>query len=281
MDKKRDRGVALFLSVLLHSLLALFPWQEKPRPLMVSSIPASPISPARPVSVVDASQLPTLPAPKSQPLPAVPSRPPASDPPPETNDTPTSEPASKAAPRANLPSDAPIPETSNSPVDKPVSEITPDSDTVPAATPSPVPSTPTSVMPGDEAQTVADWENLVGYFKDQDEGFEDTPLLDIFTLFGESGQVNQFFDENNQPKLVVSSYYLFPTQTPEQVLQTVVIPEITNNTGFDLQPQENFSAGRAYQLLQGEMLRYLIIVRLNEGSGSILMLSESLSGLES
>ncbi|MBT9317803.1 hypothetical protein [Leptothoe spongobia] len=58
------------------------------------------------------------------------------------------------------------------------------------------------------------------------------------------------------------------------------MPELISNTGFDPQPQENFPAGLAYQLLQGEMLRYLIIVRLNEGSGSVLLLSESLPGLE-
>ncbi len=313
MATKSDR-VALFISVLLHSLLALLPWQEKPRPLAESSTPT--IS----IPVVDASQLSTPPASESQPTPAAPSSPPtpavpsspptpavpSSPPTPavplsppvaiavdqpadlapgdsitETSDSSIDEPAPEAAPYADLTPEAPITETSDSPIDEPAPEVAPYSDTVPAATPSAVPSTPTSVTPTDEAKIAADWENLVGHLKDQDEGFEKTPLLEIFNLFGESeDQVNQFFDENGQPKLDVSSFYLFLTRTPEQVLQTVVMPELTSNKGFDLQPQENFPAGLAYQLLQGEMLRYLIIVRLSEGNGSVLMLSESLPGLE-
>ncbi|MEM9905612.1 MAG: hypothetical protein AAF921_11375 [Cyanobacteria bacterium P01_D01_bin.44] len=270
MDKKRDRGVMLFISVLLHGLLALLPWQEKSRPLAVSSTPTSPIS------IVDASQLPTLPASESQPAlssqpaPAVPVSPPA-DPPwtadaliPETSDGPESAP--ETAPDADWTADALIPGTSDGP--EPAPEAAPDSD-------------PTPVTPADEeAKIAADLEQFVGYLKDQDKGFGFT-LFEIFDLFGESEeQVNQFFDENNQPKLDVSSFYHFPEQTPEQVLQTVVMPELTSNTGFDPQPQENVSAGLTYQLLQGEMLRYLIIVRLREGEGSVLMLSESLAGLE-
>ncbi|MEO1403052.1 MAG: hypothetical protein AAFV72_17635 [Cyanobacteria bacterium J06635_1] len=274
MDKKRDRGVMLFISVLLHGLLALLPWQEpwqkKSRSLAVSLTPVSPIS------IVDASQLPTLPAsesqpaPSSPPAPAVPVSPPA-DPPwaadapiPETSDG--AEPAPEAAPDAGWTADASIPETSDGA--EPAPEAAPDSD-------------PTSVTPADEeAKIAADLEQFVGYLKDQDKGFGFT-LFEIFDLFGESEeQVNQFFDENNQPKLDVSSFYHFPEQTPEQVLQTVVMPELTSNTGFDPQPQENVSAGLAYQLLQGEMLHYLIIVRLREGEGSVLMLSESLPGLE-
>ena len=219
--------------------------------------------------VVDASQMPISPASESQTLPAVPSSSSASAAPlPSPVDPPPA-----------LPTDAPIPETSNSPINESAPEAAPDNN-VPAVTTLPAgPATPASVTPADEAQIEADWENLVGHLEDQDEGFADTPLLDIFTLFGESGQVNQFFDENNQPKLDVHSYYLFPTQTPEQVLQTVIMPELTSNTGFDLQPQDNFPVGQAYQLLQGEMLRYLIIVHLNDGSGSVLLLSESLPGL--
>jgi|GEM_PF-6655806 len=296
MDKKSDRGVALFISVLLHSLLLLFPWQEKPRPLPVSSTPTSSIS------VVEASQLPTLPASESQPLSAVPSSPPPTpavplsppvaipvdppadltpdDPITETSDSPIDEPAPEAAPYADLTPDDPITETSDSPIDEPAPEAAPYSDSVPAATPSAVPSTPTSVTPTDEAKIAADWENLVGHLQRQNEGFESFTLLDIFNFFGEPEQANQFFDENNQPKLDVSSFYHFPEQTPEQVLQTVVMPELTSNTGFELQPRENFPAGLVYQLLQGEMLRYLIIVRLNERSGSVLMLSDSLPGLE-
>jgi len=253
MDKRSDRGVALFISVLLHSLFVLLPWQETSPPLAVSSPPTPPTSP---ISIVDASQIPTLPA-ESQPLPTVPSSPPALDAPiTETNDSPIEEPA------------------------PPAPEVVPYSDPVPETTPPVVPSTPNSVTPADAAKIAADWEHLVGYLEEQDDGLEFYDLLGIFSTFGKPGQVNQFFDENNQPKLDVFSFYHFTKQTPEQVLQAVVKPEITSNTGFEHQLQEDFSAGQAYQLSQGEMLRYLIIVRLNEGSGSVLILSHSLPGLE-
>ena len=269
MDKKRNRGVMLFISVLFHSLLALLPWQEKSRPLAVSSTPTSLIPPVGPISVVDASQLPTLsepeppPAPFSPPVPAAPI--------PEARDSPAPEVVPEAdwtaealIPEANSP-EALIPEA-NSP--EPASGAAPNSD-------------PTPVTSADDgAKIAADLEHLVGYLKAQDRGFGFT-LFQILDNFGETGQVNQFFYDENQPKLDVSSPYHFPEQTPEQVLQTVVIPELTSNTGFDPQLQENISVGLVYQLLQGEMLRYLIIVRLREGEGSVLLLSESLAGLES
>ncbi|ESA35756.1 hypothetical protein N836_10480 [Leptolyngbya sp. Heron Island J] len=272
MDKKRNRGVTLFISVLLHSLLALLPWQEKSRPLVVSSTPTGPIS------IVDASQLPTLStsesqlSPPSPPSPAVPRSPPADSPwaadapLPETSDSP--EPAPEVVPDVDSPwaADAPLPETSDSP--EPALDAAPNNNS-------------TSVTSAEEeAKIAADWEHLVNYLQGQNEGLEKSDPLQIFNLFGEPGQVNQFFDENSQPKFDDSSFSHFLTQTPEQVWQTVVMPELMSTTDFDLQLQENFSAGLAYQLLQGEMVRYLIIVKLSEGNGSVLMISESLPELD-
>ena len=299
MDKKSDRGVALFLSILLHSVLAFFPLQEKPRPSAVSSTPI----PISSISLVDASQLPTLRASESQPTPAdwTPDDPiaetsdrPIDEPAPEatpdadltldepiaeTSDRPIDEPAPEAYPDTDLTPDAPSNKTRDRPIDKPAPKATPDPDPAPAPKPSPVPSTPTPVTPPDEAQIAADWKNLVGNLKDQDEGLGFT-LFEIFDYFGEPGQVNRFFDENKQRKLDVSSFSHFPEQTPEQVFRDVVMPELTSNTGFAPQPQKNFSAGLAYRLLQGEMPRYLIVVKLREGEGSVLLLSESLPELE-
>ena len=274
MDKKSDRGVALFLSILLHSVLALFPLEEKPRPSAVSSTP-TPI-PISSISLVDASQLPTLRASESQPTLAdlTPDYPIT-----ETRDLPIDEPMPEATPYADWTRDDSITQTSDRPIDKPAPKATPEPEPVPVAKPAAVPSTPTPVTPTDEVKIAADWKNLVGNLKDQDEGLGFT-LFEIFDYFGEPGQVNRFFDENKQRKLDVSSFSHFPEQTPEQVFRDVVMPELTSNTGFDLQPQKNFPAGLAYQLLQGEMLRYLIVVRLNERSGSVLMLSESLPELE-
>ena len=298
MYKKSDR-IALFISVLLHSLLVFFPWKETPRPSTVSSTPTDSISvvelptlpavPSRPPAPVPPPSPPVPVPPPSPPVPVVPPSPlvatpavPPADLPPEapsteTSDRPTEKPAPETDPEIDLPPETPNTETNEGPID-PVLEVDSDTNLLPED-----PSTETNDSPIDEAKIAADWENWVSHLQrqNQEQGFESLPLLDVFNFFGEPEQVNQFFDENNQPKLDVSSFYLFPEQTPEQVLQTVVIPELTSNTGFDLQPQENVSAGLAYQLSQGEMRRYFIIVRLNERSGSVLMLSNSLLGLES
>ena len=294
MDKKSDR-IALFISVLLHSLLVFLPRQEEPLPLAESSPPTDSIP------VVE---LPPLPASEFQPLPAIPSNPPAPtapSSPPAPVVLPSPPVATPADPLSDLPSDDSIPETNDPPIEKSAPEPDPDADLsledpTPEPSDSPIEETETKTAPDanlppedpipetsdssiNETKITADWDHLVGYLEDQDAGFGFT-LFEIFDFFGETGQTNQFFDENHQPKLDVSSFSHFPAQTPEQV-QTKVIPELTNNTDFALQLQENVTAGQVYQLLHGEMLRYLIIVRLRDGEGSVLMLSDSLQGLES
>lgn len=268
MDKQRSRGALLFISVLMHGLLALLPWQEKSRPLAVSS------PPTKPISIVDASQLPTLPA--SEPQPAL-SSPPAAVPDlpqiPEdpVPDVPIDDPG--PIPEAALTPGAPIPEASDGSIGEPAPDRVPD--TAPSANPNPVTSAE------EDARIAAEWEQLVGYLGDQDEGFG-FKLSEVFQNFGTSIQINQFNqffkDEDGNSEIQVFGFSHFPSRTPDQVLQTVVMPELENNTGFDRQSEESFSAGQAYQLLQG---RYLIIVKLRDGEGSVLILSESLPGLES
>ncbi|MEM9219634.1 MAG: hypothetical protein AAGD25_35550 [Cyanobacteria bacterium P01_F01_bin.150] len=312
MDKKSDR-TTLFISVLLHVLLVFFPRKETPLPPTVSSAPTASISVVELPTSPELESQPLPAVPPNPPAPAVQANPPAAtvDPPadlppedstpemndspidepvpetgpdenlrpedsiPETNDGPIDEPVPKTIPDEDLPPEDPSTETSDSPIDEPASEVTPDEDLPPED-----PNAETSNSSIEEAKIAADWENLVGYLEGQDEGFGFT-LLEIFDNFGETGQANQFFDENRQPKLDVSSFFHFPGQTPDQVLQTVVRPKLINNTGFALQSQENVAGKLTYQLSQGEMLRYMIIVRLREGEGSVLMLSNSLLGLES
>ncbi|MFK8184245.1 MAG: hypothetical protein AB8B99_12800 [Phormidesmis sp.] len=137
---------------------------------------------------------------------------------------------------------------------------------------------------GDEAEDndaaiSAAWGSFIGYLQTQSGGFEGMSLLDIFSLFGEPNQVSDFFDENDQPKLDVSSYHLFPEQTPEAVVDAIIKPKLSNQSDFKLQPLKNLSPGLTYQILQGEAFRYLTIVRLNEDSGSVLIMSNSLPTL--
>ena len=269
-----------------------------PVPVVPSAPPAPVIPPASPAPVVPPA-----------PLIATPEAPPADLLPPdipntETSDSPTEEPAPEVAPDIDLPSEEFSPETSNSSINQPEPETDLDADLPPedpspetrdspieepvteavsdAGLPPEEPSTETVDSSIDDAKIAAEWENLVGYLQVQNQGFVYyDKLFDLFHTFGEPEQLNQFFDEEKDLKFDVSSFYHFPHQTPEQVFQIVVIPQISGNTGFDLQPQENIAVGLAYQLSQGAMLRYLIIVQLNEGSGSVLMLSDSLLGLES
>ncbi|MEM6255726.1 MAG: hypothetical protein AAF821_22665, partial [Cyanobacteria bacterium P01_D01_bin.156] len=108
----------LFISVLLHGLLALLPWQEQSRPLAVSS------SSTGPISLVDASQLPTLSAsespsaaPSSPPEPPIspPAEPPPADDPITETRSDDPEPAPEAAPEPDWTADASIPEANESP----------------------------------------------------------------------------------------------------------------------------------------------------------------------
>ena len=271
IDKKRDslgrlrhRGALLFVSVLLHSLLALFPWQEKSRPSAVSSSPTSPIP------VVAARQLPKRPAADSQSLPVLPS-PPAST---------AAVPPPPVEPTVSLTLDGSVTQASNRLLGEPAPGETPHPNIVPVATPaaspSAVPLAPASVTTTDETKIAANWENFVGQLQRQSSGFESMSLLEILNLFGEPDQASQFFDASDRPKLDVVSYHLFPDRTPEQVLEAVVMPELNDREGFDWQPLQNVTSGLAYQILQGEALRYLTIVQLNERSGSVLIVSTSL-----
>lgn len=278
LGRRHNRGALVFVSVLLHSLLVLFPWQEKSRPVAQPEIPASPMT------VVDASQLPQLSVSDSQQLPIALAEPYIPSPavavlPPV--DTP-----------AELPLDEPVVETSDrligeNGLEEPLpseNTSTPTASTVPGET---SPTTP-AITPPNEAKIAADWENFVGHLQLQNDSFESSSLLGIFRIYDVPGQIDQFFyeeedeDGNRRPKLNVLYKHLFEGQTPEQVLQTVVTPGFSSDTSFKLQPQENFSvqenfpAGVAYQLLQGEVLRYLIIVQFNEHNDSVLILSDSL-----
>ncbi|MEL6902254.1 MAG: hypothetical protein AAFP07_14985 [Cyanobacteria bacterium J06606_4] len=285
VQKRQSYGALLWVSVLLHSLLVLLPWSEKSPP------PAS--SQAEIVPIVAVSQIPGLVAEDVPPSPSV------SLPPPVQTATVSAPPTNSTPPVAP----EPITEPTFEPIfeqarDRAVNEPIPNEpfqlnstatgetsqpgnseDNRTTRSPEEAPK-PSQQEAADEAARVeVAWENFVGHVQRQSDGFSEMTLLEIFDIFGEPGQVNQFFDENSQPKLDVYAHHLFPEQAPEQILETVVMPEVNNSTDFDLQRQETFTAGLAYQLLQGEMLRYLIIVPLNERSGSVLLFSDSLPEL--
>ena len=274
LGRPRHRGALIFVSVLLHSLLALFPWQERSRPV------AEPETPASPMTVVDASQLPQLSVSDSQQLPIALSEP--SIPPPTVAILPPVD-----AP-VDLPPDESVMETRDLLVDEPTLEETPYPGTTPTPTTSPVPAetsptTPT-VTPPSEAKIAADWENFVGHLQLQNGGLESSTLLQIFNIYdyADSEQTDQFFyeekdeDGNRRPKLNVLDKHLFSEQTPEQILETVIMPGRSSDTSLRLQPQEDFTAGLAHQLIQGDVLRYLIIVQFNGTNDSVLILSDSL-----
>lgn len=300
--KNLDYGALLFVSVLLHSLLALLPWPEESRP------PAEPIS-AIPIPVVSASQLPSLPTPEPQPLPVIPAPIP-------------SPPAIASSPQA-APTDLILGTSANEANTVEANAIEergdPTADPTPAGTPAPGNiSTNASANGGsnsgtegnngnegdtgeptndgdsanggnnagnggDEAAIAAAWESFTSSLQGQSDeiGFN---LLEIFEIFGEPEQVNQFFNENNQPRLEVSSYYFFPGRTPKGVVDEIIDPELSDQTDFELQPPQTFSSGLTYQISQGEAFYYLTIVEFNDGesnesSDSVLIISDSLPPL--
>lgn len=263
--------------MLLHSVLALLPWQEESRPPAVPiSANPSPVVSANPSPVVSASQLPSLPAADPQPLSAMPSLPAAASSPP--------------APPADLIPVASAVEANSGLTEEPAIEEMPAPDSIPVnvsvneggegdrGNEANNSDEGDVTNEGDEAAIAAAWENFIGYLQEQNSEFG-MPLLEIFSLFGEPEQANHFFDENNQPRLKVSSYHLFPEQTPEGIVDAIIEPELSNQPDVELQPLGNVSSGLTYQILQGEAFRYLTIVQLNEGSGSVLIMSDSLPAL--
>ncbi|MEO0771509.1 MAG: hypothetical protein AAFY72_19160, partial [Cyanobacteria bacterium J06649_4] len=235
----RDRGALLFTSVLLHSLLVLIPWSKRARPL------AEPSPPASPISVVDASQLPQLSISDSQQLSTDPSEPVIRPP----------EPAVKVSPPVNLPVPLPPDEIVFEASEALNSEPAPEEPSYASSTPTPStsttptetsPTTPTSTLPS-EAKIAADWAGFVGYLQDQEAVSESSTLLQIFNIFANPGQIDQFFyeekdeDGNRQPKINVLYKHLFSEQTPEQILENVVMPGFGSDTSFKIQRQENFT----------------------------------------
>lgn len=271
----RHRGALLFVSVLLHSLLVLMPWHKKSRPL------AEPLPPALPISVVDASQLPQLSLAEAQQLPVAPAEPSISPPAPAVEVLP---PVDLATP---IPLDEPVIEPSEPLANEATLEEPPSSESPTTPSTPSVGGTPTTpiVTPPSEAKIAADWESFVSHLQLQnDSRIEDSTLLQIFNIYGyaDSEQTDQFFyeekdeDGNRRPKLNVLYKHLFSDQTPEQILETVVMPGFSGDTSLQLQPQEDFTAGLARRLIQGDVLRYLIIVQFNGTNDSVLILSDSL-----
>ncbi|MEO1621041.1 MAG: hypothetical protein AAFU53_08395 [Cyanobacteria bacterium J06632_3] len=286
VKKRKGYGRLLWVSVMLHSLLVLLPWAEKTRS---SAPPQEPIIPIVAVAQVPGSTTEETPS----PLPAVPlvtPEPSATVSSPPANPSPIAEAESIVEPVSNYAVEESIVQdpaslditaldvtalernadntinnetthTSNSHKDQ--DDRSPD-------------EPPSQQEPGNEAALVAAaLGNFVDHVQRQSDGFSEMPLLEIFNTF-RSGQANPFFDENDELKVNVSSYHHYTTQTPEQVLEDVIKPELTGQQSLALQPQENFSHGLAYQIVQGDIPRYLTIVRLNNRSGSLVILSDAL-----
>ena len=281
VKKRKGYGRLLWVSVMLHSLLVLLPWAEKTRS---SAPPQEPLIPIIAVAQIPGSTTEETPS----PLPAVPlvtpepsttvSSPPA-NPPPIAEAESIVEPVNNYAVEESI-VQAPLhlditaldsnadntinhetTHTSNSHEDQ--DDRSPDEQ-------------PSQQEPGNEAALVAAaLGNFVDHVQRQSDGFSEMPLLEIFNTFSPE-QANLFFDENDELKVNVSSYHHYTKQTPEQVLEDVIKPELTGQQSLALQPQENFSHGLAYQIVQGDIPRYLTIVRLNNRSGSLVILSDAL-----
>ncbi|MEM9151648.1 MAG: hypothetical protein AAGB19_14500 [Cyanobacteria bacterium P01_F01_bin.3] len=270
VKKGKGHGALLWISVMLHSLLVLLPWAEKSRPSPPPQTPTVPL--------VAVSQIPDAIVEDAPPLPAVSLAPPA----PVAVVVPPADPVAVAA---SEPVIEPIfDQESNRTIDEPVfdeSSNLDDSDSHASGGESQAGDSHDAPNPSgqeatNEAALAAAWDNFLGHVQRQsDERLSKWPLLQIFNVFGEPGKGDLFFDENDMPKVNVSNHQLYPNQTPEQVLQAVIMPGLTNQQSLVIQRQDNFSQGLAYQILQGDTLHYLTIVRLNERNDSVLVLSDT------
>ncbi len=123
----------------------------------------------------------------------------------------------------------------------------------------------------DVAEMAAIWD---GFLSSLPSGLAQSSLQQILSLFGQPGQEELFFADNQQPKTSVVSHYLLEDKRPDQVFEEVVHPQLNDQQGFEIQAYGEFAGGPVYQITQGEIVHYLNIVPLNERSGSVLIVGD-------
>jgi hypothetical protein len=102
-------------------------------------------------------------------------------------------------------------------------------------------------------------------------------LQEILEFFGEPGQAEQLLDHNQQPLSQIEAYHLFPEKTPQEILEEIVLLELTEQQDFDVQPIAHLGGGMIYEIHKNqESTLYANIVPLNPGSGSLLVIFSTL-----
>ncbi|MEO1397014.1 MAG: hypothetical protein AAFV90_29400 [Cyanobacteria bacterium J06634_5] len=279
----QSSGLMLWLSVVMHSAIALFPLRKAPElPEQAVLEPPSAITVTR-----LPEQSPAVESAESQPILLQPAAPQPA----------TSQPVLQPIAPVE-PDPTPSQMTLERPIDRPVETVP--AETVPAETVpientpvenAPVENTPAETVPaenegstqpspllteGDVAAMAAVWE---GFLVGLQSGLSEFSLQEILSFFGQPGQEDLFFDDNQQPTVSVVSYHLLEDKTPEQVFEEVVNPELNAQQGFDVQVYGDFAGGPVYEVMQGEIVHYLNIVPLNERSGSVLIVGDRPPGV--
>jgi hypothetical protein len=120
----------------------------------------------------------------------------------------------------------------------------------------------------------AELQEFLMLLRENAAGFgESWSLPEILEIFGEPGQLDLFLNTDQQLHPEIVEYRLFPDQTPEQVLEEIVMPELVDRRGFELREHEEFANGKVYEVRKGwRFVQYIHIVPLNPGSGSVLVI---------
>ncbi|MBE9028933.1 hypothetical protein IQ266_04045 [filamentous cyanobacterium LEGE 11480] len=284
LEKEMQRGyVAILLSVLIHSALLWLPvsWKKQrqlPPPAVAS------------VSVIQLPPKPTiapltpLPSPPRQRVP-IPRKPPQRSGPPRQlrrgrSPLQVAQPQRSPLPRpivsptvkpriTRSPSPSPGPVTNPSPIAIPTPTAIPTPSPMPTPTPTPTKAAPSPAAIEQSFQTVVD-SFKVG------EGFGTSSLADILEFFGQETQPDLLLGSQAQPKPGITSYQLFSNKTMAQVRDEQMQAKLKalqfTIDQLTLTSDAPSTAGEVWQMQRQAFQRYLQIMPLNPGSGTLLVI---------
>lgn len=111
------------------------------------------------------------------------------------------------------------------------------------------------------------------------DNFTTFSLLELLELFGQPGQIELFFNPQGEQKPGILEFHVFPDKTPQQVVQGVVLAELGDRQGFELEIQPGFTTSQVFTATKNGFTRHLQLVALNARSGSVLVVWDRLPTL--
>ncbi|AFZ18789.1 hypothetical protein Mic7113_3018 [Allocoleopsis franciscana PCC 7113] len=105
-----------------------------------------------------------------------------------------------------------------------------------------------------------------------DNNFTTYSLLEILELFGQPGQIELFFNQQEEQKPGILEFQVLPDKSLEQVIQEIVQIELGDRQGFTLQEQQSYGSNKVFAATKHGFTRYIHVVPLNARSGSLLII---------